>query len=340
MLAMAQKGPRREHNTMFDDETLNGRDGDAVIIERFAEWRRIELAGRGPSDRTDDDIARDSDREMDLARAIMELPATGIVGLTSKLALAAHYNEARHSIPIGGIDGDAWAALIEDAVRLCSDAVPVRDCLVAMLPAETPDDGAAQSDDDPPLSLDALKAQYNAVLPELGELVRGQDVDPKAVQALHDRRDRIAEQIRRICPPLTQDEIAELWRRARALVAECEAPLPAGDAGLAEALARALRVRAARHALTEEFELHLPGRVSDDIEDQVNESICQATDRLEDLVSITAPMTAVGVAAKLRQLLDPDTGMFECGIGEGVDENSLRQILDFAEREAAARGGA
>jgi hypothetical protein len=136
-----------------------------------------------------------------------------------------------------------------------------------------------------------------------------------------------AAEIAVLCPPTAAEDPA-LKEEAAALMAECAAPLPEGDAGLSEAERRI-------GALLALEKLQLAEHPEDDAPWQASfDRACE----LDETIATSEPQTLAGAAVKLRRLLDPELGL-EAGDRES-DVPSLRQVLALIEREIAAKGGA
>jgi hypothetical protein len=137
-------------------------------------------------------------------------------------------------------------------------------------------------------------------------------------------------------PPAPAADLAELRSRAEALAAEYTAPLPdkeAGDAGLIEA-ARRLRDVGARDKA-----LYRDPAVSEhdtlEPEDVLEAVLAPAREFLFDYIEQTAPTTLTGAAVKLRRATDQDFGVSNPAFAAGEGSESLNQVLEFVEREAA-----
>jgi hypothetical protein len=127
-------------------------------------------------------------------------------------------------------------------------------------------------------------------------------------------------------PSPGEAEMDELRARAEALVAEYDAPLPEGDAGLIEAERRMHELDPRREALAEGLE------ITPEIEDEITTPVFVAMCDLDTRIATTPAVTLAGAAVKLRRLLHPDLGMD--GTEKETDLPCLHQILSVIEQEA------
>jgi hypothetical protein len=124
--------------------------------------------------------------------------------------------------------------------------------------------------------------------------------------------------------PIEDPKNAELRARAEALVAEYDAPLPEGDAGLIEAERRMHELDPRRQALADGLRIT---REIEEITNLVFDAMCE----LDTRIATTPAATLAGAAVKLRRLLHPDLGVD--GTGKETDLPCLHQILAFLEGE-------
>ena len=123
-------------------------------------------------------------------------------------------------------------------------------------------------------------------------------------------------------PAMSEAETEELRARAAALVAEYEAPLPEGDAGLIAAERRLIELKPRREALRD---------ITDEIQEEISDPVFNAMCDLDKRIATTPASTLAGAAVKLRRRLDPDFGME--GGDSDLDIPCLHQILAVIERE-------
>lgn len=111
--------------------------------------------------------------------------------------------------------------------------------------------------------------------------------------------------------------LTELRRRAEALAAEYDLPLPAGDAGLIEAERRRAALAAAEKALSAEFRHYDLGPDEDDALAPVG----AADDRLWRFIHEEPASSAAGIAVKLRVLRsrDPENADEDATLGQCID---------------------
>lgn len=125
-------------------------------------------------------------------------------------------------------------------------------------------------------------------------------------------------------PTITDDELRQ---KCQEIAVDAIRPLREGDLGLADIEKLLPELQARKSDLYKRFEI--PIRQEDAI---VIPIAVDAIERLRERLYLTAPTSHVGAAAKLRRLLDPAAGL-EYGVADD-DFASLRQVLDFIERQA------
>ena len=106
---------------MFDDKTLNERDGDAALLALLREWQTMkaraeeEFKGRD-SEEDDEAVGIAISEAMDRFEAMADIPAEGVTGLAAKIValgiFAQAYEVSEHPVHVSAI---------ADAIRLCPE---------------------------------------------------------------------------------------------------------------------------------------------------------------------------------------------------------------------------